>query len=358
MWQVIKNIFGPRFEDPAAVMLLLILLVGIVVVVFFGYMLAPLIAGLVFAFVLEAVVAALQKWCKFPRWLAVSIVFILFLGLLIVAVFGFLPLLWQQFSQIVSDFPSMVANFHKYLLTLPDKYPTIFSTASVNDLVSSTTIKADKVAKLGQVVVSISVASLPSIISWLVYLFLVPLVVLFMLKDKDCLIKAVSSFMPQSRSMVDSVWKEMRSQLGNYIRGKAIEIIIVGIASYIGFWIFNLNYAPLLAFAVGLSVIIPYIGMVVVTIPVFIVGLMQFGMSPEFIYMIIVYLVIQFLDGNLLVPILFSEAVNLHPIAIIAAVLFFGGIWGFWGLFFAIPLATLVKAVIGAFRIHRQLQPV
>ena len=50
----------------------------------------------------------------------------------------------------------------------------------------------------------------------------------------------------------------------------------------------------------------------------------------------------------MLVPLLFSEAVNLHPVAIILAVLFFGGIWGLWGVFFAIPLATLIKAIINA----------
>jgi putative permease len=62
----------------------------------------------------------------------------------------------------------------------------------------------------------------------------------------------------------------------------------------------------------------------------------------------IAFIVSQLLDGNLLVPFLFSEAVNLHPLTIIVAVLFFGGLWGFWGVFFAIPLATLVKAVINA----------
>ena len=64
--------------------------------------------------------------------------------------------------------------------------------------------------------------------------------------------------------------------------------------------------------------------------------------------MIIAYAVIQALDGNLLVPLLFSEVVNLHPVAIILAILFFGGLWGFWGIFFAIPLATFVKAVLNA----------
>jgi putative permease len=62
----------------------------------------------------------------------------------------------------------------------------------------------------------------------------------------------------------------------------------------------------------------------------------------------IAYAIIQALDGNLLVPLMFSEVVNLHPVAIILAILVFGGLWGFWGIFFAIPLATLVKAVINA----------
>ena len=62
----------------------------------------------------------------------------------------------------------------------------------------------------------------------------------------------------------------------------------------------------------------------------------------------IAYLVIQALDGNVLVPLLFSEVVDLHPIAIIVAVLVFGGIWGFWGVFFAIPLATVVQSVLKA----------
>jgi putative permease len=58
--------------------------------------------------------------------------------------------------------------------------------------------------------------------------------------------------------------------------------------------------------------------------------------------------VLQALDGYLLVPLLFSEVVNLHPVAIIIAILVFGGLWGFWGVFFAIPLATLVNAVLHA----------
>ena len=132
------------------------------------------------------------------------------------------------------------------------------------------------------------------------------------------------------------------------MRSKLIEILIVGAVSYVTFTLLGLNYAELLGLLVGLSVIIPYIGATVVTIPIAVIALFQWGLGSEFYQVMFWYLVIQALDGNVLVPLLFSEAVNLHPVAIILAVLFFGGIWGMWGVFFAIPLATLVKAIINA----------
>ena len=78
------------------------------------------------------------------------------------------------------------------------------------------------------------------------------------------------------------------------------------------------------------------------------VALLQWGVSLDAAIAVGAYLVIHALDGNVLVPLLFSEAVAIHPVAIIVAILFFGGIWGVWGVFFAIPLAVLVKAVITA----------
>ena len=182
----------------------------------------------------------------------------------------------------------------------------------------------------------------------MIYLFLVPLLVLFMLKDKDVLIGFLSNMLPQERTVMTTIWSEMDIQFANYVRGKAIEILIVGTVSFAAFLLLDLNYAALLALLVGLSVLIPYIGATVVTLPVMLVGYVQWGYSSEFFWLFMVYGFIQFLDGNVLVPLLFSEVVNLHPVAIIIAVLLFGGIWGFWGVFFAIPLATLVKAIYNA----------
>jgi len=226
------------------------------------------------------------------------------------------------------------------LMQLPEQYPEIISKSSIKDIILS--LSGD-ISNVGQSVLSVSFASIPLIV---IYLVLVPLMIFFFMKDKVLILEWMSRFLPADRALVTDLWEEMDAQIGNYIRGKVYEIIIVGVASYIVFKLFGLNYASLLAIVVGLSVLIPYIGAATVTIPVALVGFFQWGLGSDFTWLMIAYFVLQFLDGNVLVPVLFSDAVNIHAIAIIAAILVFGGLWGFWGVFFAIPLATLVKALI------------
>ena len=145
----------------------------------------------------------------------------------------------------------------------------------------------------------------------------------------------------------------MDLQLSNYVSGKLIEILIVGSVSYLVFAYVGLPYAVLLSLLVGLSVIIPLFGAILVTIPVLLVGLYEWGLTEQFYWLVGLYILIQILDGNILVPILFSDRNNLHPVFIIIAILFFGGIWGFWGLFFAIPLATFIKAIANSWPQNR-----
>ena len=162
------------------------------------------------------------------------------------------------------------------------------------------------------------------------------------------IIEGCLKIIPGDRAMLSQVWSEMDIQLSNYVRGKVLEIFIVGVAAAILFASFGLNYGALLAVLVGLSVLIPFVGAFSVTIPIVIIGLLQFGLGTEFYLLVGLYLLLQFIDGNLLVPIIFSEAVKLHPIIIILAVFIFGSMFGFWGVFFSIPLATFIKAVWNA----------
>ena len=240
----------------------------------------------------------------------------------------------------------------EWLIILPQQYPDLVTERQVAEAI---TVAQRRVAELGQSILSLSLASIPVFVLVLIYAILVPLLVFFFLKDREAILGWLGAFLPRERPLLTRIWEEMDEQVSNYARGKLIEILIVGAVSYFAFTLLSLNYAELLGLLVGLSVIIPYIGAMVVTIPVGLIALFQFGVGPDFYWVIFWYLVIQGLDGNVLVPLLFSEAVNLHPVAIILAVLFFGGIWGMWGVFFAIPLATLVKAVINAW--PRPIEP-
>mgnify|MGYP003388275183 CR=1 FL=1 len=344
MWKVLGTWVDRYFGEEEAVLVSILLLVALVVVITMGEILAPFIAALVFAFLLQGGVNHLVKW-RVPRIVAVLLVFLLFVGIFLTILIVLLPLIGRQAANLAGEVPAMVKHWQSVLLLLPDQYPQLISEDQLKDLLGQASLE---VAGMAERLVSFSVSTFPSLVVLMIYLVLVPLLVFFLLKDKDELLDLMAGLLPHERPVMWQIWHEMNMQMANYVRGKAIEILAVGLASYVAFLVLGLNYAALLALLVGLSVVIPYIGAVVVTIPVTVVAYFQWGWGGDLFWLVMVYGVIQALDGNVLVPLLFSEAVNLHPIAIILAVLMFGGLWGFWGVFFAIPLATLVKALYNA----------
>ena len=350
MFNFINTWYKRYFTDPQASLLGILVVLGLVIFLIMGKMLAPLLAALIIAYLLEGAVSKLEQR-DITRFVSVNIVYFIFLIFMGYILFGLMPLLSKQVSQFFQEVPEMVRNVQSLLLRLPEQYPDMISEEYVWELNSNI---RDNLSDLGQNVLSVSLASVPAVVSILVYLILVPLMIFFFLKDKKIVIEWTANFLPKDRQLVNEIWVEMDAQIGNYIRGKFNEILIVGSVSYIAFVILGLNYAFLLAMIVGLSVLIPYIGAAIVTLPIALVGYFQWGLTSDynFTWLMISYFVIQFLDGNVLVPILFSEAVNLHPLAIIVAILVFGGIWGFWGVFFAIPLATLVKALINVWPVY------
>lgn len=349
---LISNWFRRHFSDPQVVILAILLLIGSVVIIILGNMLAPVLASVVIAYLLQGLVGSMERR-RIPRLVAVLLVFLTFIMFLLFLLLRLLPLLWQQVEQLVQELPSMISWVQRELLRLPERYPGFISEQQVMDLIN---VLRSELTVLGQRVLSISIASVGALIWILVYIFLVPLLVFFLLKDKERLVQWLTSFLPEDRSLASEVWQDVDRQIGNYVRGKFWEILIVWAASYVTFAILGLQFAMLVSFFVGLSVLIPYIGATAMALPVASIAYFQWGWSSDFASAVVAYVIIQLLDGNVLVTLLFSEVVNLHPVAIIVAVLVFGGTFGFWGVFFAIPLATLVQAILKAWfkRNHRE----
>ena len=344
MREVLTKWYRRYLSEEEAVVLLVLLTSAFGVTLAFGDILAPVFVAVILAYLMQGV-ANVMRHRGLPAEVSVAISTLLFFGGFVAVLFGLAPLVWRQSVALVREAPAMIEAGRKVLVTLPEEYPVFFTQQQVNELTS--VIQAE-MASMGQMLVTKGLSSIPSMLALFVYLVLIPLMVFFFLKDRDQLISWFSGFLPERRPLLDRIWGELNLQFANYARGKGIEILIIGSASYLVFAVFSLNYAALLGLLVGLSVIVPYIGATLVTIPVVVVAYAQFGVTPDFFWVFGAYAVIQVLDGNVLVPLLFSEAVNLHPVAIVIAVLFFGGLWGLWGVFFAIPLATLVNAILSA----------
>ena len=342
--EVIGNWINRYFSNEEAIYLVVLLVAGLLVLLLLGDVLAPVLTGLVLAFLLQGLVNVLRRW-GVPATAAVYVTFLLFLSGLVALVLFVVPLAWQQLKSLATALPDLISRLGDVTRQLTASFPDIIPEGQASLWFDGAT---GQLGNLSAAALQGLVTNVPSLVALLIYLVLVPISVFFFLKDGRRLLGWFRSLLPANRSLIDRVGDEMNMQLANYVRGKFIEILIVGFVTYVTFSLLGLNYSLLLGVLVGVSVLIPFVGAAVVTIPVLLVAIIQFGWSWELAYVMAAYGVIQALDGNVLVPLLFSEAVDLHPIAIIVAVLAFGGLWGMWGVFFAIPLATLVKAIYNA----------
>ena len=338
--KVLKNIFS----NEETIIFSLAILLFFLVISFFGSILTPFMISIVVAYLLVGMQKKIQSYDVSAN-VALIITFSVFIITGAALLIWLVPLLYIQLQAFILDVPNLINNFLDFVSGLPAKFPDLVSSEQISIFFQAV---SEEVSAIAQNIVKSSISGIQSAITFLLYIILFPILVYFFLFDRKNIIEGFIKIIPGKREMLTNIWAEMDIQLSNYVRGKTIEIFIVGIAAAIIFASLGLKYSALLSVLVGLSVIIPYVGAFLVTIPIVVVGLLQFGLGTEFYLLIGLYLLLQALDGNLLVPIIFSETVKLHPVVIILAVFIFGSMFGFWGVFFSIPIATFIKAVWNA----------
>ena len=343
MLEILNNWFKRHFSDPQVVFLVVFLVLSFGIVISFNDTLTPVFSAIVIAYLLEGIASLLNRFIK-HRLVSVIIVFVGFLAVLMITFFVITPLLWDQITDLIRDTPKYIEQGRQLLLRLPENYSFI-SEQSITAVIAQI---QSELTSMGKSVLTFSLNSIQGSIIIMIYLILAPLLVFFFLKDKTMILGWFLNFFPENTQLSTQVWKEMDQQIGNYVRGKFWEITIISALCFTTFTFLGLKYSLLISLLVGLSVVVPYVGATLVTIPVALIAFFQWGWTVDFAWLMLAYGIIQALDGNVIVPLLFSEVVNLHPVAIIVAILFFGGLWGFWGIFFAIPLGTLVNSVIRA----------
>ena len=340
----INNLFKKIFSNEETLVFSLLLLGAFFVLFFLGGILTPFLISIIFAYLLVGMQTRLESFgISTIIAFLITYSFFLLLGAALIVWLG--PLVYQQLQSIILEVPKWLNSFIVFAQDIPEKYPDLVSSDQITSFLESL---SGQISTLSQNFVKAGITGIQNTVTVAINLILLPILVFFFLFDRKEIISGLLSILPSERKMLKKIWLEMDGQLSNYARGKAIEIVIVGSAAAILFLYFDLEYVALLSVLVGFSVLIPYLGAFIVTIPVAIIGLLQFNLTFDFWLLMSLYLALQILDGNLLVPILFSDAVKLHPVMIILAVFVFGSLFGFWGVFFAIPIATLIKAIWNA----------
>ena len=342
MLNYLKQWYEENLTDPNQVSLALIVIFSVLITYILIQTISPILVAIVLAYMLEGLVQNLMKTAGIVRNISVVVVFFMFLILSVITLFMLIPLLLDQLTLFVKSLPEIFDKSKNLILGMYDQNEYI-----PKDYIDSIFLGLQgETSKLGNSIFAYSLASAGGLFAIIVYTILVPIMIFFMLFDKEAINGWISKFFPKKLELTQKAYSELNLKIGNYIRCKFIEIIIVWVASFILFISLGLNYSLLLSFLCGVSVIIPYVGMIAVTIPIVLVAYFQWGIASEFWYVVIGHLLIQAIDGNVVVPILFSDAVNIHPFAILLSILFFGSVWGIWGVFFAIPLAVLINTIL------------
>ena len=316
---------------------------------FIGGFIAPIIAAVVIAYVMDSATLKLRDLGLSPSIIA-TILTIGFMGGLGAALFMAAPLLVSQTAAFAQSLPGLAAELQAYLIELARMHPEFISE---NEIKSVGADLSRWMISAGQNMVMHSVELLPTLANVVMWMLVVPLMLFFMIKDRDVMLAWGRSFLPDQRRLTEKVWRDLSLRFGGYVRGKIYEIFIVSCAAYAIFMVLEIEFAALLAVIAGLSVLVPYFGAPVAGIPVALVAYSQWGLSEEFAWAIAAYTILQIIDGTILATVLLASTVQIHPVAVMAAVLIAGQMFGFVGLIFAIPMASAVEVLIEAWR-HKQ----
>ena len=176
----IVNWFKHQLSNPQVVFLALFLLGLVLVISYAGNTLAPVIAGIVIAYLLEGLISRLTRF-GVPRLLSVWVVFLTFILFLAGILFGLLPILYNQLTEVVQQIPSILTKGQAVLINLPEDYPELISIEQIHEITAHI---RTQLTDVGQTLVTSSITGAASIISIMIYVVLLPILVFFFIKDK------------------------------------------------------------------------------------------------------------------------------------------------------------------------------
>ena len=243
MLEELNKVLKKIFSNEETIIFSFSLLIFFIVISFFGSVLTPFIISIVVAYLLVGMQKKIQSY-NISEKISLIITFSIFIVAGATLVIWLVPLLYTQLQAFVLDVPNLISNFRDFISELPSKFPDLVSSDQITIFFQAV---SEEISALAQNIVKTSISSIQSAITVLLYIILFPILVYFFLFDRKNIIDGFLKVIPGKREMFTSIWTEMDIQLSNYVRGKTIEIFIVGIAAAIIFSSLGLRYSALLS---------------------------------------------------------------------------------------------------------------
>ena len=304
----------------------------------------PVIIAVSLAYVLSPAVSLLKK-IKIPH--ALAVILVLIISFFIIGVIGYL--LVVQANNLIEDLPLYWNTIVEFSAELLSKYKEFFPQAEDLDLRSFQLQDFSGVTKY-------LFRGISTTISFLFGLFLVLFLTFFMLNDQDMLKKKlIRAFSKSKEKAGTEILEEINRQIRGFLLVKFGTSFALAVIFTLGLLIIGVNYAYILGPLAGALNLIPYVGPIIGAIPPLIVAGVQFKAVMPVIWVLVLFLVFQNLEGNIITPKLMGDKLNLSPLAVLISVMFWTWLWGAIGIILAIPITASVKVICDHVEI---LQPI
>ncbi|MFC7443259.1 AI-2E family transporter [Laceyella putida] len=298
-----------------------------------------LVAGVLF-YLFRPVVQFLERR-GVPRGWGILLIYLLVIGLFVLLGFLIGPLLKEQFDRLLLNLPHMIDGAQKQLIKW-SHHPWVASYVDWNQVVTAAT----KYLKSSLSAIGANIASFFSVITNIIVVFVtVPFILYYMLKEGERFPPYFLRLLPEKeRQQGLRILADMDFALSSYIKGQVLVSLLVGVLVYIGYLIIGIDYSLILALVTMFTNVIPLVGPFIGTIPAVIVALIDSPMMV--VWVLVVALVAQQLEGNLVSPYVMGKSLDVHPLTIILILLVAGSLGGFLGLLLAVPTYAVLKVVV------------
>ncbi len=299
--------------------------------------LAPFLAAAVLAYIFNPLVTRMSR--RLPRTLAVSIALALIAGIILVLLLVLMPLVTRQVKTIITQFPQLVDWIKLHLGPLVQQHFGVeLDTAMLKDWLAGHAKEVQGFAV--QLLPTLKSGGL-ALLGLIGNLVLTPLVLFYFMRDWDAMMARLAELLPRRwNATVSGLLKDIDAVLGEFLRGQLLVMLLMAVFYTVALWLVGLDYALSVSVIAGCMTFVPYLGVITGVLLATLTGVLQFGDMTHLIWIWVVFVIGNVLEGSVFVPWLVGERIGLHPVAVIFALLAFGQLFGFTGVLLALPASA------------------